>query len=240
MTFKTNYQKLSLAEPLILEPGDWTFHEWAALCKLCGLPAGPTERIVLHVDVMEYFQNLSKEPVDTERTYTVTEVCPHCESEVEMRWDTDRLGFKAYCPVCGKRLMLCDECRHAETPGPCDYDNALDCCQHNPPSPSTASEAPPAAQVDTPLGIITVKTAVDPAHPGVYIDLRRKGTDLEMPLALVEFSADDADYPDGTENLITRVWGNAMKEDYTYRAVHQKIQEYFAAEEEQFGRAENK
>lgn len=237
MTIKTNYQKLSLAEPLILEPGDWAFHEWAALCKLCGLPVGPTERIVLHVNVMECFQDLSKGPVDAERMYTVTEVCPHCESEIEMRWDTDKMGFKAYCPVCGNRLMLCDECRHAETPGPCDYDSALDCCQHN--RPSAASEAPPAAQVDTPLGIITVKAAVDPAHPGVYIDLRREGTDLEMPLALVEFSADDADYPDGAENLITRVWGNAMKEDYTHREVHQKIQEYFAAEETESGAAEN-
>lgn len=47
------------------------------------------------------------------RTYVVTETCPHCEREVELHgWDTDRDGFKAFCPYCGQRLMLCDECRH--------------------------------------------------------------------------------------------------------------------------------
>lgn len=23
-----------------------------------------------------------------------------------------KIGFKAYCPVCDSRLMLCDECKH--------------------------------------------------------------------------------------------------------------------------------
>ena len=27
------------------------------------------------------------------RTYVVTEVCPHCEKNVEMRWDTDTDGL---------------------------------------------------------------------------------------------------------------------------------------------------
>ncbi|MCI8351949.1 MAG: hypothetical protein HFJ86_12445 [Oscillospiraceae bacterium] len=69
------------------------------------------------------------------RTYTVTEVCPHCESEIEMRWDTDTQGFKAFCPVCGKRLMLCDECIHAEdnSGGRCDFDSEKDGCWRNPP-----------------------------------------------------------------------------------------------------------
>lgn len=66
----------------------------------------------------------------SDRTYTVTEVCPHCDSEIEMRWDTDTQGFKAFCPVCGKRLMLCDECRHAGC-GPCDYDSQSDTCKFN-------------------------------------------------------------------------------------------------------------
>ena len=69
------------------------------------------------------------------RTYIVTEVCPHCESEIEMRWDTDALGFKAFCPVCGERLMLCDECQHSGPDGgptwPCDYDGTTDTCRFN-------------------------------------------------------------------------------------------------------------
>lgn len=44
--------------------------------------------------------NLSKQAVDDERTYIVTEMCPRCESEIEMRWDTDTMGFKAFCPLC--------------------------------------------------------------------------------------------------------------------------------------------
>lgn len=68
---------------------------------------------------------------NSDRTYTVTEVCPHCESEIEMRWNTDTMGFKAFCPACGKRLMLCDECRHAEEPDPCDYDGQTDSCHWN-------------------------------------------------------------------------------------------------------------
>lgn len=73
---------------------------------------------------------------ENDRTYTVTEFCPHCENEIEMQWDTDRLGFKAFCPVCGNRLMLCDECRHSGPDGgpigPCDYDHETDTCRFNP------------------------------------------------------------------------------------------------------------
>lgn len=71
-----------------------------------------------------------KQNTNDARTHIVTEVCPHCESEIEMRWDTDSRGFKAFCPVCGERLMLCDECRHAGV-GPCDYDSKSDTCRFN-------------------------------------------------------------------------------------------------------------
>lgn len=63
-----------------------------------------------------------------ERTYIVTEWCPNCESEVEMRWNTDTTGYEAFCPVCGKRLMLCDECQHSDNPMPCDYNRDSDSC----------------------------------------------------------------------------------------------------------------
>ncbi|MCM1237283.1 MAG: phage terminase large subunit family protein, partial [Ruminococcus flavefaciens] len=68
---------------------------------------------------------------EDKRTYIVTEVCPHCENEVEMRWDTDTKGFRAFCPHCGKRLMLCDECMHTEGCSACDYDARTDSCHHN-------------------------------------------------------------------------------------------------------------
>lgn len=68
------------------------------------------------------------------RTYIVTEQCPHCEEEIEMYWNTDVRGFKAFCPVCGNRLMLCDECLHMGR-YTCDYDTTTDSCRHNEPGP---------------------------------------------------------------------------------------------------------
>lgn len=65
---------------------------------------------------------------------TVVEYCPHCETEVEMKWDIDRDGYKAFCPYCGNRLMLCDECQHrtgGDNVGDCDYDTQTNTCRFN-------------------------------------------------------------------------------------------------------------
>lgn len=70
----------------------------------------------------------------TDTDKLVTEYCPECESEVEMRWDVEKDGYKAYCPVCGERLMLCDECQHrtgGERTEDCDYDGTTDTCRFN-------------------------------------------------------------------------------------------------------------
>ena len=68
---------------------------------------------------------------DVDQSCMVTEICPHCESEIEMRWNTDTMGFKEFCPVCGRRLMLCDECRHCPDAGSCDYDRDSDSCKRS-------------------------------------------------------------------------------------------------------------
>nr|DAP18073.1 MAG TPA: zinc-ribbon domain protein [Caudoviricetes sp.] len=62
--------------------------------------------------------------------YQITEMCPHCENEVTMNWDVEMYGYQAYCPYCGKRLMLCDECTHSDNDiaGGCDYDSSTDKC----------------------------------------------------------------------------------------------------------------
>ena len=59
----------------------------------------------------------------------ITEVCPHCENEITMQWRVEELGYKAYCPVCGKRLLLCSAC-HDDT-GSCDYDIKSNDCKFN-------------------------------------------------------------------------------------------------------------
>ena len=49
-----------------------------------------------------------------DRTYVVTEMCGQCGTESVMAWDTDKRGYMATCPHCGKPLLLCDECLHSE------------------------------------------------------------------------------------------------------------------------------
>lgn len=61
------------------------------------------------------------------------EMCPHCEQEVKIRWNVNKDGFKAYCPHCGKRLMLCNACQHryGESCDDCDYCGKTDTCRFN-------------------------------------------------------------------------------------------------------------
>lgn len=60
----------------------------------------------------------------------VTECCSNCNNEIDMDWDIEQLGYKAYCPVCGDVLMLCSECLEAndnET-GCCDWSDKTQSC----------------------------------------------------------------------------------------------------------------
>ena len=163
-------------------------------------------------------------------TCIVTETCPHCKSGIEMRWDAGKLGFSAFCPVCGRRIMLCGACRRAGDAGPCDYDRTRNRCRRNPPMPGRRDTPAITLRTGTPLGAIIARAATDPDHPGIYVDLRRTGAGADMPLALIEYAADEGDLPEGQPNIITRVWGDAAREDYTYRAAHGGIEKFFAAE----------
>lgn len=67
--------------------------------------------------------------------FNITEVCPCCDSEITMVWDVATRGYKAYCPVCGERLMLCDSCQHRKAESrfcdDCDYNSTTDSCRFN-------------------------------------------------------------------------------------------------------------
>ena len=64
--------------------------------------------------------------------YEITEVCPNCDREVTMTWVIKQDGYKAFCPYCGHRLMLCDACLHNENDyNNCDYCTKTDSCKHN-------------------------------------------------------------------------------------------------------------
>lgn len=60
----------------------------------------------------------------------VTEMCPSCGREVTIIWDTERDGYKAYCPYCGEWLMLCSACH--DDGFACDYNKDTDSCRWNP------------------------------------------------------------------------------------------------------------
>lgn len=61
--------------------------------------------------------------------HEVTEVCPNCDNEITMIWNVAERGLKAFCPVCGNRLMLCSECpATTERGSACDYDSKTDTC----------------------------------------------------------------------------------------------------------------
>jgi len=85
-------------------------------------------------------------------------------------------------------------------------------------------------EVDTPLGTIIARGANDGVHPGILLSLIREDRQCDIPLALVEFAADDADLPEGEPNLITRVWGDGEQEDYTDRVVHRGIENHLRTE----------
>ncbi len=64
----------------------------------------------------------------------IIEYCSNCNREVDMIWDIERDGYKAYCPHCGELLMLCSECPHrheGDVTAACDFDGESDGCRFN-------------------------------------------------------------------------------------------------------------
>ncbi len=78
--------------------------------------------------------------MEDETMNLITEYCNNCETEVTMEWDVEMYGYKAYCPFCGERLMLCDECQHPNGESKrclsCDYDSETDTCRFNRQNPN--------------------------------------------------------------------------------------------------------
>ena len=85
--------------------------------------------------------------------------------------------------------------------------------------------------VKTPLGDIVAEASGGSEYPGIWLSLRQPGEQYEPSLALVEYTSSEADIREPA--LITRVWGDAMQEEYTDRIVHQGIDEYFKIEEDE-------
>ena len=56
--------------------------------------------------------------------YLVTECCPHCDTESTLMWSVEEHGYEIYCPVCGKKIMLCSDCGHHND---CDWTEEAGC-----------------------------------------------------------------------------------------------------------------
>ena len=54
------------------------------------------------------------------RSCMATEWCPHCEYESSIEWNVIKYGYQAFCPHCGKKMMLCSECLNDRDY--CDWD----------------------------------------------------------------------------------------------------------------------
>lgn len=63
--------------------------------------------------------------IDRFTTIEVTETCSNCMTENTLQWNVAEDGYKAYCPHCGGRLMLCGVCPMYNT---CGYDSKTDSC----------------------------------------------------------------------------------------------------------------
>lgn len=75
--------------------------------------------------------------------------------------------------------------------------------------------------VQIPLGVLRATPEEDKLHPGIWVELQ-VGEELR-PVALVEYVNDEADYKDGMELLITRVWKDLRVDEHTDRVVHDDI-----------------
>lgn len=61
----------------------------------------------------------------------VTELCPHCDRENTIEWDVDKEGLQAFCPGCGKRLMLCSMCEDLGNCASCSWNEKTQSCDHS-------------------------------------------------------------------------------------------------------------
>lgn len=84
-------------------------------------------------------------------------------------------------------------------------------------------------RVNTPVGTLIARPSCDSYYPGIWIDLYRSDAECDMGVALIECPY----AKEGQEReLVTRVWGDGLEEDYTDKIVHENVDEYFRQIEE--------
>lgn len=77
--------------------------------------------------------------------------------------------------------------------------------------------------IETPLGTLHVYEETDLEHPGVFIDLIRKGVPYAASLAVVEADTNEND----RDVLSCKIWSDVSREDYTDDVRFSNVNEFF-------------
>ena len=85
--------------------------------------------VLVQWDEDECLKKDKEEAARAIQQYEVVEVCPECGAENVMTWDVEKEGYVAYCPRCGSKMMLCDECIHSDDAPICDWSPCNGCCR---------------------------------------------------------------------------------------------------------------
>lgn len=87
------------------------------------------------INILDYNESLRKSfhnlcvQLTSEQQATVTESCPHCDTEVTVKWLPSEDGHSIFCPKCGTRIMLCSECPATVGDFTCDWtEDKIPCC----------------------------------------------------------------------------------------------------------------
>ncbi len=65
---------------------------------------------------------MSRTTVCVDDLYECAELCPHCDCENIIQWNTEKLGYVVRCTHCGKEIVLCGECLDAQSCNSSDCD----------------------------------------------------------------------------------------------------------------------
>lgn len=87
--------------------------------------------VLVQWDEDECLKKDRKEAMMAIQQFEVCEVCPDCGAENIMRWDVEKEGYTTYCPHCGSKMMLCDECLHSDNAPICDWNPRNGCCREH-------------------------------------------------------------------------------------------------------------
>lgn len=90
-------------------------------------------------------------------------------------------------------------------------------------------------RVETPLGTIIARPSdYGERYPGLFVTLHRDDADRDLLLALVKVINENDERTESEGRIITRVYGDALAEEYTERVIHEKIEDYFKAKDARY------